>query len=457
MKFRILQARLQIDYLCTAKSDKEIKNMIQRLPNGLGYTYQTLLCGIAMRYPTRIVEVQKLFRCLVTAAEPLTACELSEVLAMEPDERDLDHDAVATDPFDALEPISALVRTEGMGTLRSVVKLCHYSFQEYLCSHAIRQSPAHLFHIDKEEAHAWMTGLCLQYLTLNTFDMPIEHGLDLCSNDSYAFRRYAAANWFKHAMMAENYRLLRNVSIPFLGFFLDAGEGPPCYKRWQNLVANTYIDADFIDYSPICICIWIPLNGIARSLIHQLPSLDHNFENGLTCLAVAAKENNLYMTNYLLHHGANPNKPTSEPGFPRAMTPIHFAAEYCAFEVLETLLKHGADPHIPSTSGATPFYRACRGGNLDIVKRLKGCGCDINVRTWDSWTPMIEAVVNDHESIVDILIEWDADVSTVTEDGETALSIAETLGQLTIVGKFKCAISGSQETMPNVLPEKYRE
>ena len=70
---------------------------------------------------------------------------------------------------------------------------------------------------------------------------------------------------------------------------------------------------------------------------------------------------------------------------------------------------------------------------------------------------MIEAVVNDHESIVDILIEWDADVSTVTEDGETALSIAETLGQLTIVGKFKCAISGSQETMPNVLREKYRE
>jgi hypothetical protein len=457
MKFRILQARLQIDYLCTAKSDKEIKNMIQRLPNGLGYTYQTLLCGIAMRYPTRIVEVQKLFRCLVTAAEPLTACELSEVLAMEPDERDLDHDAVATDPFDALEPISALVRIEGMGALRSVVKLCHYSFQEYLCSHAIQQSPAHLFHIDKEEAHAWMTGLCLQYLTLNAFDMPIEYGLDLGSNNSYAFRRYAAANWFKHAMMAENYWLLRNASIPFLGFFVDAGEGPPCYKRWQDLVANTYFDADFIDYSPICICIWLQLNGIAISLIHQLPSLDHNFENGLTCLAVAAKENNLYMTNYLLHHGANPNKPTSEPDFPKAMTPIHFAAEYCALEVLETLLEHGADPHIPSTSGATPFYRACRGGNLDIVKRLKGCGCDINVRTWDNWTPMIEAVENDHESIVDILIEWDADVSTVTEDGTTALSIAEALGQLTIVGKFKCAISGLQETTPNASPETCRE
>ncbi|OAG16045.1 hypothetical protein CC77DRAFT_1012719 [Alternaria alternata] len=82
---------------------------------------------------------------------------------------------------------------------------------------------------------------------------------------------------------------------------------------------------------------------------------------------------------------------------------------------------------------------------------------DRNVRTSDDWTHMIEAFENDHESIVDILIDWDADVSTLTEDGRTALSIAEALGQLTIVGKFKCAISGLQETMPNALVENCRE
>lgn len=452
-KSRILQARLQIDYICTAKSDKEIKNMIQKLPNGLGYTYQTLLCGIATRYPTRIGEVQKLFRCLVAAAEPFTARELSEVLAMQPDERDLDQDAVATDPYDALEPISALVRIEGLGSLRSVVKLCHYSFQEYLCSDVIRQGPASVFYVDKEAAHAWITGICLQYLTFDSFNVPLECGLDLDFGNSYAFRRYAALNWFKHSMIAGNYWLVRNTYIPFLDLFLDTDEGPPCYKRWQDLVASIYPYADFVGYSPICMCIWLQLNDVARNLIHRLPLLDHNFENGLTCLAVAAKEDNLYITNYLLRHGADANKPTSEPGFPRVMTPIHFAGEFCASEVLETLLEYRADPHIPSTSGATPFYRACRGGDLSIVKRLKGYGCDINVRTWDNWTPMIEAVVNKHESVVDLLIEWGADLSIITEDGSTALSIAELLGQWSMVGKLQHAIAGLQEAMPDTLPK----
>ena len=73
----MLQARLQIDYICAAKSDKEIKHMLQGLPNGLGYTYEVLLHNIATRHPTKIQGVQKLFRCLVTAASPMTARQLA--------------------------------------------------------------------------------------------------------------------------------------------------------------------------------------------------------------------------------------------------------------------------------------------------------------------------------------------------------------------------------------------
>ena len=119
----MLQARLTIDYICTAKSDKEIKIILQNLPNGLGHTYEALLCDIATRYPTRVEEVQKLFRCLIAAATPLTATELAEILAMQPDERDLDHDAVVTDPYDALEPISTLIRIESSEDQRSVIRL----------------------------------------------------------------------------------------------------------------------------------------------------------------------------------------------------------------------------------------------------------------------------------------------------------------------------------------------
>ena len=422
--------------------------MIQRLPNGLGYTYQILLHNIAARYPTKIQEVRKLFRCLVAAASPMTARQLAEVLAIEPEEHDLDHDAVATDSYDILEPVSALVRIEDLDGLISVVKLCHYSFQEYLISDEIRQSPANEFYVDKDEAHAWMTGLCLRYLTFDAFSKPLDESLDLDVGETYVFRVYAAFNWYRHATLVEDYWSAKNIPIPFVYLFFDSEEGPPCYTRWQELLATTYTDTDFLDYSPICLCIWLNLNATATDLIQQSPSLDYSFENGLSCLAVAAKENNLYIAKHLLQHGANADQPSSEPDSPRALTPTHFAAEFCAFDVLDLLLEHGANPHVTSTSGTTPFYRACRGGDLDIVRKLKEYGCDINVRTWDNWTPTIEAIANDHEDVLDLLLEWSADLTTVTDDGMTPLTFAKHLSQDSMVEKIERAIAGSMQSLP---------
>ena len=426
--------------------------MVQTLPNGLGYTYQILLHNIAARYPTKIQEVQRLFRCLVAAASPMTARQLAEVLAIEDEENDLDLDAVATDPYDVLEPISALVRIEDLSGLHRVIKLCHYSFQEYLSSDDIQKSPARTFHVEFIEAHAWMTGLCLRYLTLETFSKPLDESLYLDVDERYAFRQYAAFNWYRHAKLAGNYWSARNSSIPFAYLFFDPKEGPTCYRRWQDSLANTYIDTEFFDYSPICLCIWLGLNDVAIELMQQLPSLDYNFEDGLTCLAAAAKENNLWVTKYLLGHGANADQPTSEPEFKRALTPIHFAAEFCNPDALALLLHHGASPHIPSTSGATPFYRACRGGDLDIVRKLKEYGCDINTRTWDNWTPTIEAIANDHEDVLDLLLEWSADLTTVTDDGMTPLTFAKHLSQDSMVDKIERAIGRWEQSLPGNEP-----
>lgn len=61
---------------------------------------------------------------------------------------------------------------------------------------------------------------------------------------------------------------------------------------------------------------------------------------------------------------------------------------------------------------------------MQIVTRLKEAGCDINARTDDSWTPIMEAVENGHEPIVDLLLEWGADLTVKTDQGWTAFSIA---------------------------------
>lgn len=62
---------------------------------------------------------------------------------------------------------------------------------------------------------------------------------------------------------------------------------------------------------------------------------------------------------------------------------------------------------------------------MHIVQRLKDCGSDINAQTSDSWTPIMEAVENGHEAVVDLLLGWGADLSVKTRQGWTVLLIAE--------------------------------
>ncbi|KAF1837531.1 hypothetical protein BDW02DRAFT_627945 [Decorospora gaudefroyi] len=445
----ILQARLQLDYVCTAKTNKEIKAMVQSLPNGLEYTYQTLLCNMKARHPEKLKDIKTQLRCLVTAFSPMTARELTEVLAMEPGARDLDHDSVVTDVYDALEPIADLIRTDGEGSTDAFVKICHYSLGQYLRSDNIRKGPANCFHVPSQDADRWMATICLQYLTFDVFAASSQQGLNVQLNETYAFRRYAALNWFRHVNSANSDSALWEVCSPYLDRFLDAGEGPPCYKRWQKQVADAYLSAEFLGYAPICFCIMAGLNDFAQRLIQRLPCLDHTFDNGHTCLTVAAKHNNLAMCQYLVQHGASIDKPTREPHYMRRLTPLHLATEYCARQAFEYLISNGADVHIQSTSEATPFYRACRGGDLSIVRRLKECGSDINARTWNNWTPILDAIGNDQAEVVAVLIEWGADLSVPSDEGWTVLSLAKAQNRISILEMIQRALTQFGVELPN--------
>jgi len=97
---RILHARLQLDYLSTAKNDRGLKHMLESLPDGLEHTYETLIQHTASRYPERVAEMKTLLTCLVIASPVLTAASLAETLAMQPGQHFLDFDTIATDPYD---------------------------------------------------------------------------------------------------------------------------------------------------------------------------------------------------------------------------------------------------------------------------------------------------------------------------------------------------------------------
>jgi hypothetical protein len=397
--------------------------MVNSLPDGLEHTYEMLLSRTSSQSPERVHEIRLLLQCLVVAAPALTAADLAEILAMEPGATDLDFDLVATDPYDALEVIAPLVILTNVKENKGVVKLSHFSLDEFLLSPRILQGPVSQYHVEEDNGHAWLALTCLQYLTFDVFNLSkyqmSRSGCPPLKN--YSFHRYAALNWMRHFRKAQSVVGFQKRC----GFYLSRlfeydEEGSPCYKRWQEVYRQEYPYDELHEYSPICFAISQSFDHIVDILLPRVDNIDFSYLGDWTCLAVAAKWNRPVIVRRLLDRGAS-----TEIKSNRQCTPLHLAAEFASREAFNILLDAGASPHAISSSGTTPFYRACRGGDVEIVKRLKESGSDINAKTHDSWTPIMEAVENGHEDVVDLLLEWGADLTTRTDQGWNVLLIAE--------------------------------
>jgi hypothetical protein len=208
--------------------------MINSLPDGLEHTYKTLLNHIASQHPEQVKEMRLLLQCLVIAAPTLTAANLAEVMAMQPGQRYLDFDSVATDPYDALDIISPFVILTSSKKYHSVVKLSHYSLDEYLLSSRILQDKASQFHVNYHEGNAWLASICLQYLTFDIFNAS-RHKMarsESPSLDEYTFRRYATLHWFRHYAAAKSVPSLHEQCKPYLDRLFTNDEPTPCYRRW---------------------------------------------------------------------------------------------------------------------------------------------------------------------------------------------------------------------------------
>lgn len=155
-------------------------------------------------------------------------------------------------------------------------------------------------------------------------------------------------------------------------------------------------------------------------LLPKLKDINQHFDNGSTCLTIAAGNNEVALAQKFLDAGAGVDVPTKR----RRLTPLHLAAENACEEIVELLLCAGASPHARSDTLTTPFYQAARGGSLYILRRLHACGAEVDALTWDRWTPLMEAVVQGHFNVVNLLLDWGADPANTSISGITPLSIA---------------------------------
>ena len=114
---------------------------------------------------------------------------------------------------------------------------------------------------------------------------------------------------------------------------------------------------------------------------------------------------------------------------PDDATALHFAAFFAQPETARLLVDHGADLHAvsPTFGGVTPLHSAAAGGSAEIVHMLLAAGADASARQSLGFTALHAAAQNGDAAMARDLLDHGA-TDEPTEDGRTALAIAEVQG-----------------------------
>ncbi|XP_048242583.1 serine/threonine-protein phosphatase 6 regulatory ankyrin repeat subunit A-like [Haliotis rufescens] len=113
-------------------------------------------------------------------------------------------------------------------------------------------------------------------------------------------------------------------------------------------------------------------------------------------------------------------------------TPAMFAAVSGHQSVFDLLVANQADLTLVSTSGDSLLHLACQGGNTAFVQHLLSPS-NINSRGRHGWTPAMVAAVHGHQSVFDLLVSNQADLTLTATFGDSLLHLACEGGNTAIV------------------------
>ncbi|XP_071105461.1 uncharacterized protein [Haliotis cracherodii] len=113
-------------------------------------------------------------------------------------------------------------------------------------------------------------------------------------------------------------------------------------------------------------------------------------------------------------------------------TPVMMAAVQEHQYVFDLLVSEQADLTLVDEDGNSVLHHACLGGNKALVQHLVSPS-NINTRGQNGWTPVMMAAGRGHQSVFDLLVSKQADLTLVDKDGNSALHIACMCGNKTIV------------------------
>jgi len=467
------------------------RQTLHKTTNGFGLddAYSTTLDRIREQKGNRVKLGMEALMWISCSERPLKAEELCHALAVEVETTDLN--------IDNTPSIRTLLGcTLGLVTVdeqSSVVRLVHFTLQEYLAAHP------NLF----VTPHAMMAEICLTYLN---FQFVCQFSATLGTIPSaMSLIHYASCYWGFHARKDATKRakrlalqllqrdanhisahiLLSERTVDFLSSEDRHYGKHPDLQGYSGLHCIAYMGIAEIAIAMVDMKVWDPNQRDSKGATPLIWAAKHgNFtlarlllekedvdptvrdERGLTPLIHAAKAGHLDVVKLLLQRGnVDPNSrdpywrtPLSyAAGFGHedivklllergdvkpdslhriGLTPLAFAAGSGHEGIVKMLLEQGgANPNFWSKGGRTPLSVAAESGHEGIVKiLLERVGLEPNRRDWSGRTPLSVAAESGHEGIVRKLLErGDVKPDEPDESGQTPLSMAAKYGQEVVV------------------------
>jgi ankyrin repeat protein len=489
-----LWVALQIQSLCSMKTDRAIREALADLPRDLSETFARILKRSGSSDPSLQAKTLQL---ILAAYRPLTTDELREALSVTPGDATWDPSRVLNNVHSALSCCGCLLAIDEE---ELTVRVVHHSVKQYMLNglDGVRHMSFSL-----EDAQRTLSDTVVTYLNYGVFGTELSRArvhpiiaqsapskivqattesstitrhiamkllrsrrqpaFDMSKTvaearsflkpkpeNPFRFYTYARAYWEDHVLYVSGHK----EAIFKLSAKLIHGQNSGLQRldtkywthvQWaiKNGNANVllllfqagYIDKNLRDSDGVISLMRAASNRDTVEVLLSFSKADDNAKDkdGWTPLTWAASRGNRYTVELLLSVGkADVNAKDDDYG----LTPLIWAASKGHRDVVEVLLSVGkADVDAKTIDGWTPLMWAALNGQRDAVKVLLNVGkADVNVKDVTGTTPLMRAASNGHRDIVELLLNvGKADVNAKAKSGSTSLICAARHGYKDIV------------------------
>ncbi|KAK6531910.1 hypothetical protein TWF694_003073 [Orbilia ellipsospora] len=379
-----LLARLQMDSVCAATTIREIRQALKAMPSDLRKTFDIALERVRAQSKQHAALALRVLAWLTHIKRPFYIQELCHGLGVEAETTSLDDENLPA-PKLLVNVCGGLVAIDRDS---STIRLAHLTVQEYF-----KEISQRLF----GDIEVSIAESCITYLTFDDFETgpcPDDESLELRLQD-YPFLRYSAMHWGEHVRGKEE-ELLDLISK-----FLRDTKKAACATQVQFLPRVPFHGCYNIYYKDLTPLHMASNWGLAVSLKNLLEGPEIRYVN--------TKDFD-------------------------GKTPLHHPCRLGDEAVMKLLLEHGSDISVFDDYGRSPLRFAVDGGHLGAVKLLLDNGADVNDPVdYHGGTALHWASRMGLVTIVQILLDYNANVALRCYDGYTALEYAQENGYKAVV------------------------